>query len=343
LAVLPFSIEWRDVAIGVIVFVLVLLGFGVLSAVIHWPNEQNGYPLVVTLAAIVAFLPIIARTFTFLQQSRASVEGPFGIKINFSAAAAVATVGAAKLTENLVQPGVIINETSFEELNKAALRATEQSVVVVNLEDGRAWYKTRLFALAGTADLLHAPKSLVVVGQRGGQPMCVAGWIRPRDIVKALTRFYPGYDEVWQRGQRYLHLLQSQTTQQDPLFPKLVSYQTAYAQAGSAAIMFILVDQMRNPDQPAAAGGTPSIALESPNPVAPDWMTLTEAEWMFDPWLVRDGLDLGKPQSEQVNAIMTAKGDMMIATREGQYAGLIDVPRAERELLRQLLVRPASS
>jgi hypothetical protein len=328
----PFSIDWRAV-VGGIVFLVALFVFALLAHYINWPSEPTDWRFVVTLAAIVAFLPMIvhtfvpmiAQTFTFLQQSRASIEaGPSRLKIDFSAAAAVATVSAAKLTENLVEPGVIINETSFKELNEAAQGATEQSVVVVDLEDGRAWYKTRLFALAGTAAIRRAPKSLVVIGQRGGQPLCVAGWIRPRDVVEAFTRANPRYDEVWKRGKRYLHLLQAQATEHDPQFPQ--GYKAAYDAVRSAVIMLILVDQ-----------------LEVKNPVAADWMTLGEAGSMFDTWLVRDRLDLGEPQGEQVNAVMTAKGDIVIATREGQYAGLIDVPRAERELLRQLLVRPDPS
>ncbi len=89
-----------------------------------------------------------------------------------------------------------IGESNFEELNEAALEVTEQSVVVINLEDGRAWYKTRLFAVAATAEILHAPRALVLVGLRGGQPMQVAGWVRPRDFVKAVIRSDRGYGAV---------------------------------------------------------------------------------------------------------------------------------------------------
>lgn len=145
----PFSINWREVAVGVFAFIVVMIGFGVLSAVIRWPSEHDGWPLAVGIAAVVAFLPLMARGFTFLQQSRASFEGPFGIKLNFSAAAAVATIGSAKLPDNLVQPGVVIHESSSKELNEAAVRATEQGVAVVNLEDGRRLVLDAAICLGG--------------------------------------------------------------------------------------------------------------------------------------------------------------------------------------------------
>jgi hypothetical protein len=229
---------------------------------------------------------------------------------------------------------VQIGESNFEELNEAALEVTEQSVVVINLEDGRAWYKTRLFAVAATAEILHAPRALVLVGLRGGQPMQVAGWVRPRDFVKAVIRSDRGYGAVWQRAQSYLYRLQSQTDQQSIRF----GYQQAFQQVGAASILFILVDQMRSPDQMPA----PALPTLEPHD-APPWITLAEVEVMLDPWLVRGSLDLSKPQDEQVTAIMAATGEIVVATREGQYAGLIDVARAERALLRQLLVRPASA
>ena len=334
----PFSINWREVAVGVFAFIVVMIGFGVLSAVIRWPSERDGWPLAVGIAAIVAFLPLMARGFTFLQQSRASFEGPFGIKLNFSAAAAVATIGSAKLPDNLVEPGVVIHESSSKELNEAAVRATEQGVAVVNLEDGRAWYLTRLFALAATADFLHAPKSLVLVGQRGGRPMQVLGWIRPRDFVNAVTRSDPRYQDIWRRAQAYLYRLQSKIVD-DNQFAKLPRYQSDYDKVGAAAIMSILVNQMRYPEMPPGAA-TPSQPLEDDN--APPWITPGGVIAMLDPWLVRDTLDLGKTEHEQAIGILNSREDIAVAIRDGQYAGLIDVGRAERELLRQLVERPAS-
>jgi uncharacterized RmlC-like cupin family protein len=335
---LPFSIDWREVTITAIVFLLVIIGFGVLAAVIHWPNERDGWPLAVAIAAVIAFMPLMARTFSFLQQSRASFEGPLGIKINFSAAAQVATVGTAKLTENLIQSGMVIS-SSAKELNAAAVKATQESVVVIDLGDGRAWYATRLFALAATAEFLHAPKALILLGQRGGQPRRVAGWIRPADIVKSLIRIEPAYGEVWQHAQAYLCHLQLIPTQALEKFPKLLDYQRdAFAEAGSAAIMYILLDQMSSLDAPAAT----AVPSQLENPQAPKWITMQDADCTFDAWLVRETLDLGKPEREQLTTLLAAKADLVVATREGEYAGLIDVVRAQRELLRQMVTPSVS-
>jgi hypothetical protein len=338
--VLPFSIDWREVAITAFVFLLVLIGFGLLAAVIHWPNEHDGWPLAVAVAAIIAFMPIIARTFSFLQQSRASFEGPFGIKINFSAAAQVATISTTKLTENLIEPGVSISASSTKELNAAAVKATQHSVVVIDLGDGRAWYKTRLFALAATAEFLHAPKALILLGQRGRQARCVAGWIRPDDVVKGLIRSEPAYAELWRHVQGYMCRLQSKSDDAAAQFPMLGAYQSAFAEAGPAAVMYILLNQMRNPDAALAPTTPPATPLEDPQ--APIWITMLDVEFIFDAWLVRETLDLGKPQQEQLTTLLAAKSELVVATRGDEYAGVIDVVRVQRELLRQMVTPSAS-
>jgi len=336
----PFAITWREIALGVVVLVLVLIGFGILAKTIHWPNEESGWPFVVALSAIIAFLPSSARILNFLQQSRASVEGPFGIKVNFTAAVAAATVGSAKLTDNLVQPGTLINESSYTELLVAAREATAHTIAIIDLEDGRAWYATRLFALAAAAEFLGAPRVIVLLGQRAGQKQRVGGWISPADVVRAFERDSPRYREVLLRARTYLYSLRGRFLAQpivatDP--PRLGPYFNAYADAGDAAIMFVLVDQMRNPEDVP-----PTAPLEAD--AKPPWITLGDAESMLDPWLVRDTLDLSKPEkANEIEAILSAKGPIIIAVRNDQYAGVIDAQRAERELLRQLVSRSRTS
>jgi hypothetical protein len=197
----------RDATFAAFAFIGLILVFLVLAKVTGWPNAQNGWPLAVMLAVVIALLPTIARTLTFLQQSRASIEAPFGVKISF--ANAIVGADVKTLPENLVQPGAMIAESGVGELDRAAQDATAQTVVVIDLEDGQAWYWTRLFAVAATAALLGAPKLMVLVGRRGGRPRRLGGWIRPQDFVRALSQHDLRYDRVWRRARDYLSSLRS--------------------------------------------------------------------------------------------------------------------------------------
>jgi hypothetical protein len=329
------SFDRRDATFAAVAFAGLIIFFIVLAKLAGWPNAQNGWSLAVILAVVIALLPTIARTLTFLQQSRASIEAPFGVKISF--ANAIIGADVKTLPENLVQPGAVIAESGVGELDRAAQEAAEQTVVVIDLEDGQAWYWTRLFAVAATAALLGAPKLMVLVGRRGGLPRRLGGWIRPRDFVRAVTQHDPRYDWVWRRARDYLNLLRC-GNQPAPSLPRQTQYEYTFREIGDPAVMKILVDQMQNPE-PMPSGSNPP-PLEDPN--APPWAALADAEARLCPWLVRAAVDLGTPERERLKAILSTQGEIAVATRDGEFAGIIDVERAERQILRQLAEKVAA-
>lgn len=276
------------------------------------------------------------RLLTFLQSSRASIEAPFGLKIDFANAIIAGEVKT--LPDNLVQPGTIIPESGSAELDRAAREATEQTIIVIDLEDGQAWYWTRLFAVAATGVFLGAPKTMVLIGQRGNKLQHVAGWLRVEDLVHALTRQDPRYEWVWRHAQGYIDLFRRQGADPTypPEFPSAGQYQYSYTENGDTAIMGILVHQMKFPDQiTSTPAGLVALEVEA----SPPWVNLTEAESKLDAWLNRDKVDLSEPEKEQVNQILDAEGGIAIAVRNGRFAGVIDVQRAERQVLKQLAER----
>jgi hypothetical protein len=331
------SITPREVASAILVFVLLLIGFGVLSELAGWPNEDDGWPLVVVVALAVAALPIAGRVVSYLQASRATVALPGGFKLDF--ARAVVETAAGRLPENLVAPGVALMDTSQQELDRAAETASEQDVIVADLKDGRAWYVTRLFALAGTAVVLGSPKAIVLIGQKGGKELQPGGWIGPRDLITALTRADQRYAYHWRRAQTYLEHLRLHGDESVPApppnLPQFLVYQDFYRDVGDRVIMRIMVNQMRWPDPPnAQAAQLGDLAIEKDE--KPPYTTLGELEPKLEPWLVRDAIELTLPEKEQVKAILQTEHDIILALRNGRYDGVIDVRLAERGVLRQL-------
>ena len=329
----PFAIEWRDVGIALAVFVGVIAVFAILSQLTGWPHKDSGWPTVVILALVLAFLPAAARTLDFFAQSRATIEAPFGVKINF-AAAVVSEARAMVLPDNILQQGQSLNESSLEELDRATREATAQSVVVIDLGDGRAWYETRLFAAAATAAELGAPRIMVLVGQCSGRPQQMGGWIRPADLVKGLVQRDHAYARVRRHALRYLHAFKSGAAPAD--LPKLSWYQHGFEQEGDIVLTRILVGEMRNPDPTLAL--TP---LESAS--QPRWTSLAELERQLAAWLVCDRVDLLKPGTGQLSAVLSADQEILLAASNGQFAGVIDVGRVERQVLRQLVERASGA
>jgi hypothetical protein len=119
--------------------------------------------------------------------------------------------------------------------------------------------------------------------------------------------------------------------------PRFTQYQHAFREIGDPAVMRILIDQMRGPDPPPP----PAAPLEDPN--APPWATLADAESRLDSWLVRASVDLGASERERIKAILSVPDEIALATRDGDFAGIIDVARAERQILLQLAEEVAAA
>jgi hypothetical protein len=323
------SFNWRDISFSALIFLSTLFIFVVLGSIAAWPSEREDWRLAVIIAASAAMLPIVARVLTFMQRSGGSLKSPLlGLELSF------ATVGTDTKTfsQPIIQQGNVQTESGQEELEQSAQDARRHSTIVVDLEDGRAWYLTRLFALAATAVLLGAPQVIVLIGQRGGNSKQVGGWIRPQDFVTALRRQDQRFDWIWRHARSYLLRLQSEIFDNTNHI-RISNYIHPYQNFGDAVIMRILIDQMRQPD---SLGGAAQIsALEEAND--PPWVTLSSLMQKLDLWLKTDSIDLDEPDKKRLLAILACDSDIVIATKGGQFAGVIDVHASERKVLRDLV------
>lgn len=330
-------IDGRDLVIALVVLLLLVFGFVALRQFVGWPSKESDWALVVVLAFALAVLPIAGRLLGSLQRSSGKLTLPGGIVFDFSGA--VIATPVRLLPDNLVAPGQMINESSLDALDQSARTASERDVIVIDLKSGHAWYLTRLFAVAATAVVLERPRVLVILGQRGGRERRFVGGIRPRDLVNALTTDDDRYAWHWRHAWAYLRALRADEEQpafNPPTLPRLSLYRTSFAAVGDAAIIRVLVDQMRNPD-PAPAPPAPLGSLLVEDQQDPPWVKPSELEHRLDPWLVRDQVDLTLPEHDQLSAILATDADWVAAVREGVFEGLIDVRRAERRILGQLV------
>lgn len=330
----------RDIVVAVVVFVVLMLGFVGLSKAVGWPNAKEGWSLAVIVAGIIAAVPVGSHVLTFFRESRVTVGLPGGFSFDFSRGVTVEQP-AQRLPDNVVQPGIALDDSTQQMLDHAAATASEQSFIVVDLRDGRAWYLTRLFALAATGAIMRSPRAIVFVCQRHGRPQQVLGWARPDDIVTAVTRHDVRYRELWQHATRYLESLRLNGGPQiSPVaeLPSLVWYNDFYRKIGALVIMRIIVDQARHPDAPHAPAATPPSPppppLESDDD--PPWLSAIDVERVLDPWLVRETVDMSEPPQVQIQAILKADAEIVPAVRGTDFLGIIDVRRVERQILRQL-------
>jgi hypothetical protein len=182
----PLSIEWQEVIVAVGIFILAMLAFAFLSSVAGWPNATSGWPVAVGVALILALLRSIGPLIDLLRQSGAKLETPF-LKLDLAGAAQVSVIPGQPwvLSDDLIRRSPSIPDSSLGELERSVQNFASQPEIVLDLEDGGAWYTTRIFAVATTAAVIGSPQAIVLIGQRSTVPRQFGGWIKPQDVVTA--------------------------------------------------------------------------------------------------------------------------------------------------------------
>jgi len=328
--------ELRQAALGA---GAALLAFLLLAWLAGWPNAAGGWPFAVGVALLLGLLPLAPPLLGVLRDSRGKVEAGW-LKLDFSAAVPAATAGAGQLAlpGNILRPGMPIGDSGSQELDRVAAEATAQTDVVLDLGAGDAWYATRLYAVAATAQRLGAPARLVLCGQRGGEPGQFLGWITPQQAVAALERSDPRYARARRQAEAYLARLRAPPAPMapgEPPLPRLGAFQWHFDQVGDAVIMRVLVEMMRAPD--IVPPLPPDAPLEPED--APPWLSPGQAVALLDAWLITEKVEATRPEREQILAILDSRHDVIASVRDGRFQGFVEVQRAERAILRQLAER----
>ena len=142
MADIPISVQ-QAVRVA-LVFVALMVGFGILSNLTGWP-DKSWWGIVVVVALGLAALPLLGPLLEFLRDSSAVIEIQ-GVKLDFSKSAVSGSqIARANLQDN---PGVPVNDSDAASIAVAAEVAKSAAFVVIDLGSGRSWYPTRLFVLA---------------------------------------------------------------------------------------------------------------------------------------------------------------------------------------------------
>lgn len=174
--------------------IAILLGlvsiFVVLRITIEWPSEKYETKVLIGML-LFSLLPIVL-TFVDVFIERGGVFEYRGVKIDFSQ---VTKIGITSLTVpiNIGVPSKSVNDSSSTEILGALKQATACDVVIMDLEDGQAWWETRLLVLLAGAVRLRKPEKVVFVGKDGGMDKCFLGWSHPNELLPHLLKAHPQY------------------------------------------------------------------------------------------------------------------------------------------------------
>jgi hypothetical protein len=182
----PFGVIAALTAAGAVLVVL-LVTVVVLGVAAHWPDQRwQGWLMLGVV--LLALTPLLLLILDRVAHAGGSVEFR-GIKIAFAAEAAGSVV---TLPPNMGIPaGVSVADSGGFQLEAAMREATKNDVLVVDLEEGAAWWETRLFALCSGARRRGQVRAIVFVATDHTVARTFQGWASPGRLVQAMLDASP--------------------------------------------------------------------------------------------------------------------------------------------------------
>jgi hypothetical protein len=262
-----------------IVFTLILT---ITRKYLSWP-DSGSLPTVIIVVVVISLVPLVLRTLDYLSSHRAAVETKL-FKFDFSKAALAQSSihrEPVRLPANIGIPGTAIPE-SGQQIISVLDDATRNEIVIVDIEEGDAWWVTRFLALSGGAVRAGSPKAIVFVGTVSNKTGTFIGWIRPAEALKAIVKSRDDYLLRYLRAKRIAQQVflfgddqiipTGLTLQQDVLN---YTYNVEYKERGEAALEQILMDQVKT-----TYSANPTVKL-NPLESPPDKLTLSRLKDLF--------------------------------------------------------------
>lgn len=296
-----FGFSRRDLCASLGSFAFVVTVFAVLRWLVQYPIESE-WQFAICIAFGAALLPAVFKILAFLKTSRSSLDIA-GVKIDFSNAR---TLPSFRITTALRHGDINMHDSGNMEVVNAARLLEDNAVVIVDLEDGKAWYRTRLLGVVAPSLTLGLRRTVVFLhrGRRNSQA-------------------FLGFADAATIASRLLD---------DPIYRQTYSLAVAnYYQNGC-------VDQYSN------TFGAPALAvtvidrarhLELPPNSAP-WIDANGVEDLLGKALHSDAIDLDTDDGTAVIQALAADIDNIAAIEKNEFKGLIPMSRIVRDVLRKL-------
>ncbi|MFD7815278.1 hypothetical protein ACFV6E_20375 [Streptomyces sp. NPDC059785] len=327
----PGSARSALLAVPVVLIGLLIL-LGVLRASIDWPSEKHEGTTLIGIF-LLTILPVLLVLFGSLTDG-GEVEA-FGIRIQFPAAERQPREIAVSPRMGLT-PGATLNDNSTAAILDTLQEAARSEVAVVDLEDGTAWWETRLLVLCSGAVRLERPQAIVflaTVGDSGAGTF--QGWATPAVLLeRLLTR--PALRRSYERALAVSRQWDQAIADTEGGIPDLPF--TSPAASRYAQCFFPGPGGERNPFASEQVLAVEVGHLESRREHGV--ITITRLEELFLPVLRREAAvvdaRLNSPESWQQKILDTEEPFIPLVHKGGRYEHLLSREQAINEILRAL-------
>jgi len=175
---------------AVVVLLALLLITGLLRTYTGWPADSSGNTVLIGIF-ILSLLPIVLAILNVVIE-RGGTIGYGDLKIDFSKIEQLSNSGFT-VPANIGVRGEYVADSGTSNILETLRAATASGVAVIDLEDGHAWWETRLLVLLAGADRLKKPDKIVFIATDEAKQQTYLGWARPSDLLEQLLKEDPRY------------------------------------------------------------------------------------------------------------------------------------------------------
>jgi hypothetical protein len=317
----PFKPRLSAIA-SLAVLIGLLLILVILRTKLGLPSEKSESAVLIGVL-LFSVLPIVLALLDMIIE-RGGVIAYAGVKIDFSG---VRQVGVSGITvpANVGVRGQPVTDSSTSQILDALREATKTDVVIIDLEEGRAWWETRLLVLLAGAERMKKPGKIIFVGTDGGKQQCFQGWGYADDLLRPLIEAHDQYRRSFQAARaaaKQWELVEPR----DPKIPGAVQAQPAWMQPGLATqypwMAFDAATGLPNellPEQLLAADLGMKVELQN----TPRTISLTRLDELFRPVLLKERVDESWSADLQITAFLDSEAPFLAVTQKGRYLTLV--------------------
>jgi len=305
---------------SILILAALLVVFVIAKTIYSWPGQELER-IVLLGIFIIGLLPILLRLVDVVIERGAVVEFK-GLKFDFSQVQKMAASGIT-IPANIGVTGQSVTDSSTTQILDALRQAVSSNIVIIDLEDGQAWWETRLLVLLSGAVRHNQPKTIVFVATDGGVEDCFQGWGSASDLLPLLLKAHPKYSLIYHSAvaaARQWELV-------EPLGPNILppppgGMSTAGLAGQHPWMAFDQSSGLPNKffaEQLLASELGAKIEQTEP----PRTISIVRLEELFRPVLFKAAIDEIWPSERQLSEFFDRDMPYMAITRNGQFKSLI--------------------
>ena len=328
--------------VSILSAIIILIGLLILSAILRstigWPSDGSTNTVLIGIL-FLSLLPLLLSILDVIID-RGGTIGYKDFKIDFSKVQKAAESHFI-IPANIGMRGQPVADSGTSNILDTLKDATSTSTAVIDLEDGHAWWETRLLVLLAGAERLRKPEKIVFVAKNEGKDQCFQGWCNPSELLHCLLEVNPLYKEslaITRAAARQWELVEPLEEIPPGNFRPIPAQPAWINGMVSNNTSWMAFNQKGLPNELMAEQTLQNILGQKiENFTGSVHITIARLTELFQPVLIKQHVDESWPADKQRDTFFNTDSAWVALTNNGKYSALVSRISVMNEMLREMV------